>query len=200
MKKITLPIILVLLGSLLFAPAVTGMSPIPVFLNGEKSDAEALLINGRTYVPLRYLGEKLGAAVDYRDGKVFVETKGKTALSKSALDKLPIKRIGEKITKDNIDYTISSFSYLEKSGKTHASLTFMETATVNVDFGPLPSFAYQLEDGSIGFIQDYSLTVDPEFNSKWRRCFTLEFPLPDGLKYLLYIPSRADQPIGRWIP
>jgi hypothetical protein len=199
-KKIILPVMLILLGSLLLAPAVTGMDPIPVFLNGEKSDAQALLINGKTYVPLRYLGENMGATVDYRDGQVFVDTKQKITLSKSVLDNLPLKRMGEKVTKNDIDYTISSFIFLEKGGKTHASLTFMETATINVDFGTLPSFAYQLEDGKIGYIENYSLTADPDLNSKWRRCFTLEFPLPDGLKYLLYIPGGANQPLGRWLP
>lgn len=203
MKKLALPLTLLLAGALLTAPAVTAMNRLPIFLNGEKAPVEGVLIEGTTYVPLRYLSEAMGAKVDYRDGQVFVETGGSTVdgvtLTAEQVKNLPTKRLSEKIAKDKIEYAITGISYSTRGATRYVNLQLMEaTGSIDANFGTIPTIAYQLADGKIGIIKDFNLTADKDLNSKSRRTFTLEFESPGQVQYYIYIPSNGDTPIGKW--
>lgn len=191
---------LVLAGALLAAPAVTAMDRLPIFLNGEKAPVEGVLIQGSTYVPLRYLSEALGAKVDYREGQVFVETgqAGLVKLTAEQVKKLPTKRLNEKIAKDNIEYSVSSVSYNTRGTTKYINVQVMEVAGTHAHFGTIPTIAYQLTNGEIGVLTDYNLTADKDLNAKWRRTFTLEFVSPGNVQYFIYIPGNSDAPIGKW--
>lgn len=204
MKRLALPLTLVLAGALLLTPAVTATSRLPIFVNGQKAPVEGVLIQGSTYVPLRYLSEALGAKVDYRDGQVFVET-GQGAvtapgvkLTPEQVQKLPTKRLTEKIAQDKIEYTITSISYTTRGNTTYTNLQLMEISSTHAYFGTIPTIAYQLKDGTIGVLKDFNLTADKDLNAKWRRTFTLEFESPGQVQYYIYIPGNSQQPIGKW--
>lgn len=204
MKKLALPLTLLLAGALLAAPAVTAMDRLPIFLNGEKAPVEGVLIEGSTYVPLRYLSEALGAKVDYREGQVFVEAgqaePGSPGISLTAqqIKNLPTKRLTEKITVDKIDYSINSVSYNTMGTTRYVNLQLSEISGIQAHFGTIPTIAYQLADGTIGIVQDFNLTADKDLNAKWRRTFTLEFESPGQVQYYIYIPGNGDAPIGKW--
>ncbi|NLL17706.1 MAG: hypothetical protein GX262_01615 [Clostridia bacterium] len=204
MKKLALPLTLILAGALLAAPAVTAMDRLPIFLNGEKSPVEGILIEGSTYVPLRYLSEAMGAKVDYRDGQVFVEAgqavPGSAGISLTAeeVKNLPTKSLKEKITIDRIEYSINSVSYLTRGTTRYVNLQLSEISGTHVHFGTIPTLLYQLTDGTIGVLKDYNLTADKDLNAKWRRTFTLEFESPGQVQYYIYIPGNGDAPIGKW--
>lgn len=200
MKKLALPLTLVLAGALLAAPAVTAMDRLPIFLNGEKAPVEGVLIQGSTYVPLRYLSEALGAKVDYREGQVFVETgqAGQVKLTAEQVKKLTTKRLNERITRDNIEYTIASVSYNTRGTDRYTNVQVMEIASTHAHFGTIPTIAYQLTNGEIGVLTDYNLTADKDLNAKWRRTFTFEFISPGNVHYYILIPCNSDAPIGKW--
>lgn len=204
MKKLALPLTLILAGALLTAPAVTAMNRLPIFLNGEKAPVEGVLIEGSTYVPLRYLSEAMGAKVDYREGQVFVEAgqgvPGSAGISLTAeqVKNLPTKRLKEKITIDRIDYSINSVSYSTKGTTKYVSLQLSEISGTHVHFGTVPTIFYQLTDGTIGVLKDFNLTADKNLNAKWQRTFTLEFESPGEVQYYIYIPGNSNAPIGKW--
>jgi len=204
MKKLALPLTLLLAGALLLTPAVTATSRLPIFLNGHKAPVEGVLIDGSTYVPLRYLSEALGAKVDYRDGQVFVETgQGVPAapgvtLTAEQVKQLPTKRLTEKIAQDKIEYAITGISYSTRGNTTYTNLQLMETSSIHAYFGTVPTIAYQLKDGTIGVLKDFNLTADKDLNAKWRRTFTLEFVSPGQVQYYIYIPGNTGVPIGKW--
>lgn len=204
MKKLALPLTLVLAGALLVTPAVTAMNRLPIFLNGQKAPVEGVLIEGSTYVPLRYLSEAMGAKVDYRDGQVFVETgqgkpgAGHLSLTAEQVKKLPTKRLSERIEKDKIEYAITAVSYTTRGTTRYVNLQLMETSGTHAHFGTIPTIAYQLSDGTIGVLADFNLTADKDLNAKWRRTFTLEFESPGQVQYYIYIPGNSKEPIGKW--
>lgn len=46
---------------------------LPVFYNGEPLVAKAIVVEGTSFLPLRTIGNTLGAKVEYKDGAVYVE-------------------------------------------------------------------------------------------------------------------------------
>lgn len=66
MKKI-LSVLLAAAMLLSLAPAVMAADGIPVYLNGERIDKDGIIINDRTYLPVRALCEALGYTVDWVD-------------------------------------------------------------------------------------------------------------------------------------
>ncbi|MBQ8002659.1 MAG: RICIN domain-containing protein [Clostridia bacterium] len=64
MKKL-LSLCLVLIMMLSLAPMVQASDNIPVFLNGEQIEKTGIIINDRTYLPVRALCEALGYEVDW---------------------------------------------------------------------------------------------------------------------------------------
>ena len=67
MKKL-LSILLITAMVLSFAPAVMAADGIPVYLNGEKIEKDGIIVNDRTFLPVRALSEALGYTVDWVDG------------------------------------------------------------------------------------------------------------------------------------
>jgi hypothetical protein len=68
MKKILLAIVMIFMLS---SPAVAD-APVNVIVNGKMLDTPGLIINDRTYVPLRAVSEGLGAQVDWDGTQVIV--------------------------------------------------------------------------------------------------------------------------------
>jgi hypothetical protein len=68
MKKIILAVIMVLL----FAMPVMADAPVNVWVNNKMLDTPGLLIDGKTYVPLRAVSEGLGAQVDWDGSQAIV--------------------------------------------------------------------------------------------------------------------------------
>lgn len=66
MKKL-LSILLITAMVLSFAPAVMAADGIPVYLNGEKIEKDGIIVNDRTFLPVRALAEALGYTVDWVD-------------------------------------------------------------------------------------------------------------------------------------
>lgn len=69
MKK---KLFILLLGLFLFFPLFTFAKTPEIYVNGEKiiSDVDPFIKNDRLYVPLRFIGEKLGMKVDYEYGGI----------------------------------------------------------------------------------------------------------------------------------
>src|SRR5690554_6156966 len=104
MKKILLWCITGLLICGLALP-VAASTPIKLFINGKQSAIESLLINGKTYVPARFVSESLGAKVDYTDGVVKISTK-EDSNPGGLSDDVPKKRTGEKVEIGDMSYVI----------------------------------------------------------------------------------------------
>lgn len=68
MKKLILTLILCLIA----VPAYAG-----IYIDGQPQNTDYKIIDGRTYVPLRFVSEKLNAAVSY-DGDIKITTKQPT--------------------------------------------------------------------------------------------------------------------------
>lgn len=45
----------------------------PVFYNNERLEAKAIAVDGVSYLPVRAIGDALGARVEFRDGAIYVE-------------------------------------------------------------------------------------------------------------------------------
>jgi S1-C subfamily serine protease len=83
MKKLVLiPIIALLLSG---AGLVATVATYPVSVNGERLDATVLNHNGTTYLPLKVVGQALGADVSWTGGSVEIETVDIEALKEACV-------------------------------------------------------------------------------------------------------------------
>ncbi len=65
-----------------FASNNTDLHKTNLIVDGIKADVNAFILDGRTYVPLRYIAELFGANVDYKDKTVYLD-KNKTTEKKA---------------------------------------------------------------------------------------------------------------------
>lgn len=202
MKKILLWGLIGLLLCGLAMPAIAN-TPIKLFIDGQQAKIDSLLINGRTYVPARFVSESLGATVDYVDGVVKIySTSGKSVSTPTA--NLPIKSVGEKIEYNNISYTIEKITYENKNSKQYVRLTFVEESNSSLgEFGLLPAF--DIEQGSkVIRLNDYTVTAKTNKasdNTDYKRTFTYTFPWEGEVSYIYYYPQgsgKTVKPIGKW--
>jgi hypothetical protein len=201
MKKISIwGLVLILICGL--ALPVAANTPIKLYIDGQLAKIDGLLINNRTYVPVRFVSETLGASVDYVDGVVQIYTKpGLTETAPNST--IPLKRVGEKVTIGDISYTIDSITYSTKGAKRYASITFLEESKYSVgEFGLLPAFHIQ-QGSEVMALTDYTITAQAKGsldNTQYRRIFTYTFPWEGEVNYVYYFPqgSKSVEPIGRW--
>ena len=115
MKKFVLFLLCLLALSL---PAMAA-DRVEVVVSGEilESDADAEIVNGRTFVPLRAIAEKLGADVDWDQ-----ETQSITLTRDAAMTKLTIDSLDA--TVNGRDMTIEAAPYI-KEGRTFVPLRFI---------------------------------------------------------------------------
>lgn len=202
MKRVFLWSLILVLVFALIAP-VAADTPIKMLINGQESKVNALLINGTTYVPARYVSETLGAKVDYVDGIVKITTASSpNSASITGLESanLPIRNCGEKLQVGEIAYCIESVIYETKNSKQYVSITFSEEASsaAAVEFGLPPAFAIQ-SGKTITKLLDYSVTADSDSNKSYKRSFTYRFPYEGQISYVYYYPQgKTMQPIGKW--
>jgi len=202
MKKIILwSLILLLICGLAFP--VGASTPVKLYVNGQLAKIGGLLINSTTYVPVRCVSETLGASVDYVDGVVRISTKPSTVTAIPSSE-LPLKKVGEKVTIDDLSYTIDAIIYETKGSKRYVHITFLEESKSSIgEFGLLPSFDIQ-QGSKIIRLTDYTVTAEadsPSDNTSYRRTFTYTFPWEGEITYVYYYPQgfeKSVQPIGRW--
>lgn len=207
MKKISLWLLVLLLVVAVSTPVIAN-TPVKLFINGLEAPVEALLINGKTYVPVRYVSETLGAKVNYEKGVVKVSTAAfprtpGISVDQKVLAGVPIKNPGEKVNFNGITYTIKSVTYQTKGAKQYAKITFIEeTLSPEGNFGLLPTFVYQ-KGQELKVLTDYSITAEAEKktdNNDYRRTFSYIFPCDGKITHVYYYPPGTAKPIGKWTP
>ncbi|WP_227764698.1 copper amine oxidase N-terminal domain-containing protein [Zhaonella formicivorans] len=185
---------------------VAADTPVKLFINGQEANVQGLLINGRTYVPVRYVSETFGAKVDFVNGTVKITTSSGGGIADGTLNakdltSLPIRSLGEKFQLGKISYCIDSVTYETKNSKQYVNITFSEESTSSPgEFGLLPAFAYQDGQTTVKLI-DYSVTADPDKNKSYRRSFTYRFPYEGQISYIYYYPEgfqKRIKPIAKW--
>jgi|GEM_PF-4317295 len=205
MKKVILWALVVVLICGLALP-VGASTPIKLYVNGQLSKIDGLLIKNTTYVPVRFVSESLGATVDYANGVVKISTKSTNQANVPTTPNanLPLKRVGEKVTIGDISYTVDAITYETKGSKRYASITFIEESNSSIgEFGLLPAFDIQ-QGSKIMRLSDYTVTAEadsPSDNTSYRRTFTYTFPWEGEINYVYYYPQgsgKTVQPIGRW--
>lgn len=115
MKKFVLFLLCMLALSL---PAMAA-DRVEVVVSGEilESDADAEIVNGRTFVPLRAIAEKLGADVDWDQDTQTITLTRDAAMTKLTIDSLDA-------TVNGRDMTIEAAPYI-KEGRTFVPLRFI---------------------------------------------------------------------------
>ena len=68
-----------------FAGGNANLNLTKLIVNGVKADVNAFIVDGITYVPLRYIAELFGANVDYKNKTVYVDE------NKAVENKAPVK-------------------------------------------------------------------------------------------------------------
>ena len=66
--------VILIIGTIAFAEFIVSENQFPILVNGEQQDIESFIINDRTFLPLRALGDILGVSVDFREGIILVDT------------------------------------------------------------------------------------------------------------------------------
>jgi hypothetical protein len=87
------------------------------------SDPPAMIINDRTFVPLRVVSEALGASVDWNNGTVFIKTK--------TVDIKEIKRPPIKGDQEFIDKINAALDLLEEKDFPHYVMVCQNTKGIN---------------------------------------------------------------------
>lgn len=202
MKRILILGFLALLIALVLISPVTASNPVKVLLNGLESPVDGLLIEDRTYVPLRWVSEQMGAFVEWKDGQVRISTTDHP-IAKDLAANLKVLGAGEYLEVGGIRYRVDKVILETKNGKEYAAVTWIEEGNVNTEFGALPAFAYEVQgvDRPVKLV-DYSVTVNPSFNNKTQRSLTYTFPVQGTLASVIYFPNGAKdlsaKPIGKW--
>ena len=169
-----------LLGSILFCAVgtfavsyVATLADFKVFVNDEEfvSDSPALVVEGKTYLPLRAIGEALGVSVEWNE-----------ELRRAEIEKNSIE-YGTTYDSEIIDFgiteksNVSSIRPLEDGSYlwTYGTLTTVrckektyEESDDIVDFGEyyfvLPIYHYEEKDGTIVYVYDCSSFGDLDFS------------------------------------
>lgn len=103
MKKILLVVVMVLM----FASPVIADAPVNVVVNGKVLSTPGLIIDSKTYVPLRAVGEELGAQVNWDGNQVTVNNIKEPVISGDAKYKLMVVKALQLLKeKDPQDYEL----------------------------------------------------------------------------------------------
>ena len=76
---------------------------LPIYYNGEPLVAKAIVVNGTSFLPVRTIGNTLGAQVEYRDGAVYVERENEREyekLKQQVMNDLKIETRKEELRKE----------------------------------------------------------------------------------------------------
>jgi hypothetical protein len=93
---------------------------VPVFYNDEPLVAKAITVEGTSYLPVRTVGNTLGAQIEYRDGAVHVEQKNDTEIIKQqVMNEIKIEMRKEEIRKnlDGLKKGIEAYTELANQAK-----------------------------------------------------------------------------------
>lgn len=76
-------------------------SEIPVYYNEEPLVAKAIAVEGMSYLPVRTVGNTLGAKIEYRDGAIFMEkTDDYEAIKQQVMNDIKLEMQKEEIRKE----------------------------------------------------------------------------------------------------
>ncbi len=179
----------VIFFALLFSVSVYAADEVAVIVNGEPldADAEAEIIDGRTFVPLRAIAEALGAEVEWKQ-----ESRGITLRTENAETALAIGSLSASITKGNkvSAAALETAPYI-KDDKTYVPLRFIAQG--------LNCKVYWLEELNAAVITDAHSRADGNLAVLLEKYLTIDLPTAikaDSAKLAADIESKPESVIN----